>query len=104
MLAGIEAASMGSVAQAANGTCPGDTVYLRIWGSDRNDVITGGANRDQLYGENGDDVPGCSGIPLSGSGQRLSVRLAAGHEGQRGHGHTLFQQLDRFIRSRFTID
>ncbi len=56
LLAGIEAWSMGTVAQTANGTYLGEKVYFQIWGDSGNDVITGGANWDKLYGGNDNDV------------------------------------------------
>lgn len=77
LLAGIEAASAGSVAQAANGTYLGDNVYFQIWGWDGNDTITGGANWDQLYGGNGDDV-------LSGLGGSDQVYGDAGNDTASG--------------------
>ena len=77
LLASIEAWSMGTVAQAGNGTYLGDEVYFQIMGGDGNDQITGGANWDVLYGGNDNDM-------LSGLGGSDQVYGDAGNDTASG--------------------
>jgi Ca2+-binding RTX toxin-like protein len=73
LLAGIEAWSGGTVAQAGNATYLGDEVYFHICGGDGNDTITGGNNWDLLFGGNHNDT-------LSGLGGSDQVYGDAGDD------------------------